>query len=234
MRLSVRSTVLLLLLFTGVSAWSQIKTVNPGLPTKEIIKYTETIGSATYPLETTLTLVGKGSAARYEYRTKAFDFDSTYWLDPVTLQSVASEITTFAPDAIIKKTTEYQKLVAKVGPGELLITDLGCIPILLRGYPWSKVVTHRFIYAGNTMFAGPGIDFEFQMLGRETITAGGRTWDCWHASTGLGAPYSWVLTRAEWWFAVEGTHPLIKTTAPMGGPGTPTRTQVLVSYQKIE
>ena len=225
----MRCFAAVILLLIAFPLWAEVKITNPGLPPKETIEYTETIGSVSQHLTTTLTLVKKSGKSQYEYRTKAAGFDSTYWLDPVNLQSMSSEITTLAPDAVIKKTTSYVKLTLQGGPEDLRVTDLGSVPILLRGYPFKGTDTHPILYVGNTMFAGPGINFEYQTLGRETVTAGGKDWDCWKVSTGLGAPYSWVLNRTEWWFAVEGTHPLIKTSGPQGGPGSPTRTVLLES-----
>ena len=220
--------VLAVVLTPGVGA--QIKITNPGFGPKETLSYAETVGSASHLYDVTLTQVGEGAASRLEFRSVGADLESVYRLDPVTLVSLSSETITRAADATVRKTAEYQNLRPKAGPDDLVVTDLGSLPVVLRGLPWGRVTSAKILYVGNTSYGGTAISFEIQVVGRETITAAGRTWDCWHLTTGLGGALSLMMAKTDLWFAVEGTHPLVKTSGPVGGPGSPTRTLLLQTY----
>jgi len=214
----------------ATGAMAQIPLSNPGFADREALSYTETIGAVSRPFEVTLTLVSEGGVSRYELRSSGTDLESVFRLDPSTLLSLSSESLTRTAEATVKRSAEYRNLVVKAGPGDLVITDMGSLPAVLRGFPWAKVKSAKILYVGNTSYGGSAVSFEFQLVGKETVTAAGKTWDCWHATTGLGGPLSLLLAKTDWWFAVEGTHPLVKTSGPVGGPGSPTRTLLLQTY----
>jgi len=214
-------------------AGAQVKTTNPGFADHETLKYLETLGTVTRPLDAWLALVGEGPSARVEYRSVGAELEGVFRLDPVTLISVSSETLTRAPDANVRRTSEYRDLKAKAGPDDLPITDMGSLPVVLRGFPWGQRTFAKITYVGNaTLGSGSTFSLELQVIGKETLTAGGRTWECWHATTGLGGALSLVMAKTDWWFAVEGTHPLVKSSGPAGGPGSQTRVLVLQSYQQ--
>jgi len=229
--MTVRPLFLLLFGLALAPLWGQVKLTNPGFADKETLSYLETLGSAPgRPFDTSLTLVGSGSAARLEYRTKGLDLESVYRIDPVALVSLSSETLTRAPDATVRRTADYQDLKPAAGSQDLVVTDLGSLPLVLRGFPWGKVSSAKILYVGNVNYGGTGVSFEIQVAGRDTVEAAGRSWDCWHVTTGLGGALSLVMAKTDWWFAVEGTHPLVKTSGPAGGPGSSQRTLVLRSY----
>jgi len=223
----------LLVLFIAIGAvtlgHAEVVIANPGLADHEALSYTETIDALSRPFEVTLTL-NPAAPARYEYHSVGADLESTYRLDPATLLSLSSDSTTRGPDATVLRTADYRNLKVKPGKDDLLVTDMGSLPAVLRGFPWGKATFAKILYVGNTSYAGSAIAFELQVEGRQSIAAAGRTWDCWHLTTGLGGALGLVLAKTEWWFAVEGTHPLIKTSGPLGGPGSPTRTLLLQNY----
>lgn len=224
----------LLLVFlwsAAVPLAAQVKTVNPGFPDREVAKYAQTIGGQVRPVETSLVLTGEGPSARLEFRSAGTEVEALYRLDPLTLLSLSSESVTRADDATVRRTADYRDLKVKAGPDDLPVTDLGSLPVVLRGFPWGQRTSARITYIGNIAAGGPGFTFELTVAGKEKVTAAGRTWDCWKVTTGLGGALSLVMAKSEWWFAVEGSHPLIKAVGPAGGPGSPQRTLVLTSYQ---
>jgi len=221
--------VLLFVLGGLVPAGAQIRTSNPGFAPRESYSYVETIGGQTRPYQVTLTLVGEGPSARYEFHTVGTDLESVYRLDPATLVSLSSQTLTKAPDAEVVRTAEYKNVKVKAGADELAVTDLGSLPAQLRGYPWGKVAAGRIAYVGNAS-ASASITFELQVAGKDKVAAAGKTWECWHVTLGLGGALSVFLAKTEYWFAVEGTHPLIKAAGPSAGPGSPPRSLVLQSF----
>lgn len=214
----------------GAPVDAQVRVANPGFGARESFSYDETVGSVTRGYETRLTLVGEGTAARYEYQTADADLEATYRLDPVTLVSLGSETLTRAPDAEVRRTADYRNLKPKAGAGELAVTDLGSLPVVLRGFPFADGAAARLAFVGNAGAAGSSVTFVVTVTGRDRVAAAGRTWDCWHVTLGLDGALSLLLAKTEYWFAVSGDHPLVKVVGPSGGPGSPTRTLVLRSW----
>jgi len=131
----------------------------------------------------------------------------------------------------VRRTADYRDLKVKAGADDLPVTDLGSLPVVLRGFPWGQRSSAKISYVGNTMGGGSSFSFELNVVGKETLTAAGRSWECWRVTTGLGGAFSLVMAKTDWWFAVEGTHPLIKSSGPLAGPGSPTRVLLLQSYR---
>ena len=230
-RYALRQVLVFLFSAFGAISWGHAEVVitNPGLADHETLSYTETIDTLTRPFEVTLTL-NPTAPAHYEFHSVGADLESTYRLDPTTLQSLSSESVTSGVDATVLRTVEYRNLKTKPGKDDLVVTDLGSLPIVLRGFPWGTTSFAKLLYVGNTSYAGSAISFELQVVGRQSIAAAGRTWDCWHVTTGLGGALGLLMAKTEWWFAAEGSHPLIKASGPSGGPGSPTRMLLLQSY----
>lgn len=221
-----------LLVLTAAYGWAEVKIANPGLADRETLKYTETVGAANRPFEATLVLAGEGASSRYEYRTVGTDMEALFRLDPATLLSLSSETLTKGPDATLRRTSEYRDLKIRAGPDDLVVTDLGSLPVVLRGFPWGQRTTAKITMLGNPGSGGGSpFSFELTVVGKEKVTAAGRTWECWKVTTGLGGAFALMMAKTELWFAVDGTHPLIKTSGPSGGPGSPMRTLVLQTYQ---
>lgn len=210
-------------------ATAQVKLTNPGFG-PEALKYTETLGSTTRPVESTVALVGEGTSSRIEFRTVGAEVESVYRIDPQTLVSLSSETLTKAPDAMVRRTADYRDLKVKAGPDDLVVTDFGSLPLVLRGFPWGQRTTAKITTIGGAGAGGGAFSFELTVVGREKVAAAGKTWDTWHVTTGLGGAFAFVMAKSDWWFAVEGTHVLVKSSGPAGGPGSPTRMLLLQSY----
>ena len=207
---------------------AQVPIANPGLPDHEILRYTETIGSVRHPFEATLNLVTDGSP-HYEYHAVGTELETIFHLEPKNLLSFWSQMVTKEADVTVVRTSEYRHLKAKAEADQLVVTDLGSLAVVLRGFPWGQTSYAKLEYLGNTTYTGPGIEFELKVEGRESVVTEAATWECWHVTTGLSGALGLVLPKTHWWFSVDGTHPLVKMSGPVGGPGSPTRTLSLAS-----
>lgn len=227
----MKAWIPLVLLAVTFEASAEIKPTNPGFAAREVLVYAETVGSVNRTVETTLTRVGEGASVRWEYRSVSPDLESLYRLDPETLLSLSSETLTKAADATVRRTADYRDLKIKAAADELVVTDFGSLPVVLRGFPWGQKSAAKIATVGNLAAGGGGFTFELTVVGREKVVAAGRTWDCWKVTTGLGGALSLLMAKSEWWFAAEGNHPLVKTVGPSAGPGSPTRTLLLQSVR---
>ena len=116
----------------GGAVAAEVRVSNPGFAERETWEYAETLGNVTRPFSVSLTLVGTGPMARYEYRTLSSEGESLYRLDPVSLLSLSSETVTKSPDATVRRSADYRDLKIKAGPDDLPVTDLGSLPVVLR------------------------------------------------------------------------------------------------------
>lgn len=219
----------LVFVLVAVAGWGQVKLANPGWANRELAVYLETVGSSTKTVETSLTLVGEGPSARWEYRSSSAESEAQYRLDPVSLISLSSETLTRSPDATVRRTSDYRDLKIQAGADDIVVTDFASLPVVLRAFPWGKRTAAKITTVGLGM-GGAGFSFDLVVTGKEKVTAAGRVWECWKVTTGLAGAFSLLVPKSEWWFAVEGSHPLIKTSGPSGGPGSPMRTLVLQTY----
>ena len=66
--------------------------------------------------------------------------------------------------------------------------------------------------------------------GRESVSAGGKTYDCWKVELSIGGFLGAFLGKSSFWFAAEAPHYLVKSQGPSGGLGFSQRIQELQSY----
>lgn len=220
----MKTCLLLLFLGTTLSLGAEVRVVNPGIG-RETLRYDETLGTQHRTVTVTLGLQGD----RLEYRSVGADLELVLRLHPETLVSLAAESLTKAPDATVRRTTEFRQINPHLGADDLGVTDLSSLPVLLRGFPFGQRASAKIVIVGNPSL-GTGPNFEVQVLGKEKVSAAGKTWECWKVTTGLGGALSLVLAKSEWWFSVDAPHVLVKSSAPSAGPGSPTRTLVLADY----
>jgi len=221
----VKSSLTVLFLVTTLSLGAEVRVANPGIG-RETMHYDETLGVQHRSVTVTLGLQGD----RLEYRSLGPDLELVLRLHPETLTSLAAESLTKAPDATVRRTTEFRQLSPKLGADDLGVTDLASLPVLLRGFPFGQRSSAKIVIVGNPSL-GTAPNFELQVVGREKVTAGGKAWECWKVTTGLGGALSLVLAKSEWWFSVVAAPLKVKSSAPSAGPGSPTRTLVLADYR---
>ena len=138
----------------------------------------------------------------YEFRSSSPESDLVMRLDPSTLFPRSSEVITHSADSVIRRTTEILKATPHPKPGELMIGDFNSLPVTLRGLPWGTFTSVNLVTLGAT---GRGQQFSLKLtvVGRESISAGGKTYDCWHVQIGLGGFLGSLMGKSSYWFSRE-------------------------------
>jgi hypothetical protein len=110
-----------------------------------------------------------------------------------------------------------------------LIGDFISLPVSFRGLPWGAFTSVNLVTLGATR-GGQQFSVQLTVAGRQSISAGGKTYDCWKIQLGLGGFLGALLAKSTFWYAVEAPHILVRSEAPTGGPGSPMRVTELQLY----
>jgi hypothetical protein len=210
-------------------AAAQVVVRNPSLPAEESAVYTEKVGDDTWTVTQTLSLKSENGDSWYQFTSRSPESDVSMRLDAATLFPRDSEVITRTGDSVIKRTTEILKAAPRPRANELVIADYNSLAVTLRGLPWGTFTTVNLVSLGAS---GRGQQFSFQLTvaGREKVSAGGKTYDCWKAQLGLGGFMGAFFGKSSYWFSADAPHFLVKSEGPSGGPGSPTQKSELQSY----
>jgi hypothetical protein len=139
-------------------------------------------------------------------------------------------VITRSEDSVIRRTSEILAATPHPKANELVIGDFNSLPVTLRGLPWGTFTTVSLVALGAT---GRGQQFSFQLTvaGRESIPAGGKTYDCWKIQLGLNGFMGALMGKSTYWFSADAPHFLVKSESPTGGPGSPVQKVELQSYR---
>jgi hypothetical protein len=214
---------------SAAPARGQILIQNPSLPAEESAVYTEKVGNDTWTVTQTLSLKSENGESWYEFRSSSPESDVSIRLDPATLFPRASEVITKSGDSVIRRTTEILKAAPHPRPNELVIADFNSLPVTLRGLPWGTFTTVSLVALGASS-RGQQFSFQLTVAGKETVSAGGKTYDCWKAQLGLGGFMGAFFGKSSYWFSADAPHFLVKSEGPSGGPGFPIQKSELQSY----
>jgi hypothetical protein len=211
----------------GAGAGAQGIAVPVALPGEERIIYGRTVGSATSTIEEHLILVSTKEETHYEVTSRSDESDGLFRLDPRTLIATYAEVTTRSEAAVISRVTTLRENRAVLTPDELQIGGFESITQTLRAFPWGSAQKARLVFAGQR---SNGFDYELSVSGKETITVGGRSYECWKAQLGLNGFFGALMGKTTVWYSVSGSHFLVRMQGASMGPGSPTATQEIVSY----
>ncbi len=208
---------------------AQIVIRNPSLPQEESLVYTESIGGDAWTVTQSLSLKTAKGDSWYEFRSSSPESDIVMRLDPTTLFPRSSEVTSHSVDSLIKRTTEILRMTAQPKANEVVIADFNSLPITLRGLPWGTFTSANILFLGA---GGRGFQFspKLTVAARETVTAGGRSYDCWKVQLGIGGFMGSLMGKSSYWFSADVPHFLVKSESPSGGPGSPLQRWELQSY----
>jgi hypothetical protein len=78
--------------------------------------------------------------------------------------------------------------------------------------------------------ASGDFSFELKVTGKQTLCMAGKSRDCYVVDVGLGGVYGAFVAHSTHWYDCSAPHVLVKSVAPVGGPGSPMRTFELQSY----
>ncbi len=208
---------------------AQVVVQNPSLPQEENLVYTESVGGDAWTVTQSLSLKTAKGDSWYEFRSSSPDSDVVMRLDPSTLFPRSSEVTSHSADSLIKRTTEILKMTPHPKANELIIGDFNSLPITLRGLPWGTFTSANLVFLGA---GGRGYQFspKLTVAGRESVSAGGKTYDCWKVQLGIGGFLGSLMGKSSYWFSADAPHFLVKSESPSGGPGSPLQRWELLSY----
>ena len=221
--------VLFAVLLPATPLCAELSIHSPSLPQEEDIVYAEKVGEHSWTVSQSLVFRSENDDSWYEFKSMSPESEVSIRLDAATLFPRYSEVTTRNTDSVIRRTTEILEANLRPKPNELVVGDFNSLPITCRCLPWGTFTSVNLVTLG---FARGGHQFSMQLtvVGRESISAGGKTYDCWKARLGVGGFLGALIGKSSCWFAVEVPHYLVKSQGPSGGPGSPQRIRELQSY----
>lgn len=198
---------------------------NPGLPAREEFVYSRTSEGKAETLTMELVLRDEGGAFIYEYASRAPDAEVIARLDAATLFARLLESTTRTGEDRVRRTSAVLA-ARKPSPDAVLLAGFETMAVSLRGFPFGSQRKTRLEFVGSP----PGsFDFEFTVLGRETIAAAGRSWECWKTQIGLGGIFA-AFGKTTLWYSVASPNILVRSEGASGPPGSPRVLVELRSY----
>ena len=221
--------ILVALALPAATAGAQVVIHNPSLPAEERVSYTERVGDDSWTVTQSLVLRSENGDSWYQLTSSSPEMDVTMRLDASTLFPRDSEVITRSGDSVIRRTTEILKAAPHPRADELVIADFISLPITLRGLPWGTFTSLTLVPLGAS---GRGQQFSFQLtvVGREKVSAGGATYDCWKVQLGLGGFFGAFMGKSFYWFLADAPHFLVKSEGPSGGPGSPMQKVEILTY----
>jgi hypothetical protein len=221
--------LLFAMVLPAVPLAAQLAISNPSLPPEENLLYTERIEGHSSTVSQGMVYRSADGDAWYEFTSKSPAAEVAMRLDAATLSARSSEVTTRSGDSVIRRTTEILQARAHAKPGELVIGDFTSLPVTLRGLPWGTFTKANLVALGATR-GGQPLSVQLTVAGHESVSTGGKTWDCWKVQLGLGGLLGAFFAKSTYWFAAEAPHVLVKSEIPSGGPGSPMQVMELQSY----
>jgi hypothetical protein len=200
------------------SAVPAFSSASHGLPLEESFVYTRTIGDKREEVEIKTRMVNENGASYFELRTHSSDQDGLFKLDPVTLFATYSDITTHSKDATIRRITTVVENRSKPKSDELLVSGIDSLGQSLRLFPWGRQQKAKLLFVGS---GGGNFSFELNVSGKETVSIGGRQFECWKAQLGLSGVLGGLFGKTNLWFSTDSPSYLVKSEGPSAGPGSP-------------
>jgi hypothetical protein len=224
-------TAAALLSFAGLGAESAPPTAPPSTASEELFVYARTVGEKRDEVEIRTRPVSVDGVAYLEMTTRSSDQEGLFRLDPKTLLATYSDITTRSKDATIRRITSIVEDRYKPKDGELLVSSLDTLGQTLRLFPWAKGRKAKLVFLGS---GGGNFSFELSVSGKETVTIGERSLECWKAQVGLGGILGGMFGKSSLWFSTDSPSYLVKSEGPSGGPGSPNSVMELKSYSAAD
>ncbi len=212
--------------FFVISVSGQIVPKNPGFPGRETSIYREVSGKQTTTITTSLQSVTRGGTRWLEYHSQSNTREVTVKMDPDTLNGFYSEIWDRQNGSIVHSTNELVENKVQPGPDELLVTDMYCFTVTLRGFPWGQKDSAQLVF----LRSRGSIAMEMKIKGKETLHIQGETYRCWKVQIGMGGFIGTILPKSYYWYSVQPPHYLVRSEES-GMPGKPKNVLELQSYR---
>jgi hypothetical protein len=190
--------------------------------------YGRTVGLKKDSLEMSLSLKSDKNTSWYELQARSSDQEALYRIDPASLEVTFSDVTTRGPTSTIRRTTTVLEDRSPPGPDEIVITATEPFMLELRLYPFASKSKTRVNFQGGA--STTGFSLEIGVVGRESITVGGRSWDCWRLQFGAGGVLGALMGKSNFWISTAWPNVLVRSEGASGPPGSPVTILELVSY----
>ena len=214
---------------SAAPARGQVTIQNPLLPAEEVAVYSEKIGNDSWTVTQTLSLRSEKGDSYYEFKSSSPESEVSMRLDVATLFPRNSEVITRSGDSVIRRTTEILKADPHPKANELVIGDFNSLAVTLRGLPWGSFSTVTLVALGASS-RGQQFSFQLTAAGRESVSAAGKTYDCWKVQLGIGGFMGAFVGKTTYWFLADAPHFLVKSEGPTGGPGSPIQRVEIQTY----
>jgi hypothetical protein len=221
--------ILAALVVPAAPARGQVLIQNPSLPAEEVAVYSEKIGNDSWSVTQTLSLRSEKGDSFYEFKSSSPESDMSIRIDAATLFPRDSEVIMRSGDSVIRRTTEILKAVPHPKANELVIGDFNALTVTLRGLPWGSFSTVTLVALGAST-RGQQFSFQLTAAGRESVSAGGKSYDCWKVQLGVGGFMGAFVGKTTYWFLADAPHFLVKAEGPTGGPGSPIQRWEIQTY----
>jgi hypothetical protein len=215
---------------TGLPAAPASPAARARFPVPERMVYSRTVAGKQDSVEMNLTLRTEGGRAWYELVSRAPDQDAFYRIDPANLEVMFSDVTTRGPSSTIRRTTTVIEDRAPPSPGDLVLSASETFILQLRRFDFSSKAKAKVGFQGSaasTMFS-----LEIGVAGRETVTVGGKDWDCWKLQLGASGIIGGLVGKSSFWVSTAWPNLLVRSEGASGPPGSPVTILELASYSQ--
>lgn len=234
--------------FLPSAAYAQIQLLDPGIPEREYLIYTERVGEKIQQITTETRKVRMDGRLVFEVSGRSPTSESRMLIDAISMSCFFSETLEQRSDATVKRSTDIRDIKYKPKPDELVIADFNSLYFVLRGFPWASGKTAKLYFLGSggadgtagggssasgagTSFGNAAFAFELKVVGKETIIVGGRSWQCWKVEMGLSGIFGAFFRKSNFWYSVDAPCLMVKFEGMQGPPGTPLKTLELISVK---
>lgn len=216
---------------TGMAA--QIVASNPGIPDYERVEYQESTDGKKQLTVHVLNRKNEGGKDFLELRSSSVDGESTYRVDPITLLSYYSDITSKSPDATIRRTSEILSAKPKLKAQDMAVSDLGILGLTLRGFPFESKKFANLVFLGASSMGSSGFSFELKLQGKETIKTATGSMECYKLEMGLSGFLGTFVSPTKLWFSTKSPYIMVRSEGVQGPPGSPVKIMELISYTTV-
>ena len=221
--------LLFVILFTVVPSfmYGQIVFINPGIPEKETIIYTQDTEGKIETVKSIMEYKSSENKSWLEYRFYSTERDVFLKLDKDNLHTYYSEVWDRPGNSSFHTIIEVLENGRQAAKDEILISDMDGFIVGLRGFTWKKNARARIVF----MNRSGGFSPELKVKGRETLTINGNSYECWKVQVGMKGVLGAVFPKSFFWYSIDSPHYLVRSEVA-GLPGSPKIKMEIQSYSK--
>ena len=210
------SAVLFLLPGAVPGLQAQVRLKDPGFPARESITYLKTSERGSEFVQVEMRLVDDIEKPHYEYRLESESRDILARLSADTLHVYYSEVREKNEHSTVHKINKVVRNEKRIGPGELLMTDVNGFDVSVRGFPWDTEEYARLVFLNDN--GADRFKLELKVRGRDTLKLNGSSYECWKVQIGLDGILGTLFPKSYYWYSAAPPHFLVRVeNSGMGG-----------------